>query len=347
MRPLAPLRLEPILLEKVWGGRRLSRWGKALPPGLLIGESWEVADLDETDPAGAGGGARSSIVAEGPLAGRSIREVMRLWGEDLMGAERASLAPGSGGRSQDSQGAGLPLLVKLLDAREHLSVQVHPSATYAASHPGASLKSECWYVLEAEPRAVIYKGLKSGIAPEELRARIAAGAIVESLVAEPARPGDLHHLPSGTIHALGAGVLVAEVQTPSDTTFRVYDWSAEYGRSGRELHVEQALACVDFGPAPDAVRLTRDAEAGRLLRTEHFTIDEAIVAPGDELIVGADGALGIVICIDGEGVIASGRLVFNEVPLARGDVLLLPAALGTDALARASAEGLRLLRAGL
>jgi mannose-6-phosphate isomerase len=338
MLPPAPLRFEPILLEKVWGGRRLARWGKSLAPDVLIGESWEVADLADTDPTGAGGGARSSIVAEGPLAGRSLREVMRMLGADLMGAAR----PVAG---------GFPLLVKLLDAREHLSVQVHPSPAYAAAHREAHLKTECWYVLEAEPGAVIYKGLRPGVTAEELRSRIEAGAVVEALVAEEARPGDLHNLPSGTIHALGAGVLVAEVQTPSDTTFRIYDWAAEYGRSGRELHIEQALACIEFGPAPAAVRLPEGADAGRLLDAGYFSVDEAVIAPGDELIVGTDGEQGgapaVVVCIEGAGAIASAELAFVEAPLARGDTLLLPAALGTDALARAGAEGMRVLRASL
>lgn len=355
--PLAPLRFEPILLEKVWGGRRLARWGKSLPPGALIGESWEVADLDRTESSGAGGGARSSVVAEGPLAGQSLRDVMRLLGEDLMGAGcpggwrdlAVGGRGGGGGGGGGGAAAGFPLLVKLLDAREHLSVQTHPSPAYAAAHPEAHLKTECWYVLEAEPGAVIYKGLRPGVTREELRRRIESGsaAVVEALGAEEARPGDLHNLPSGTIHALGAGVLVAEVQTPSDTTFRVYDWSAEYGRSGRELHIEQALACIDLGPAPAAVRLPEGAEAGRLLDTGYFTVDEAVVAPGDELIVGAEGAPAVVICIEGAGAIASAQLAFPEAPLARGDTLLLPAALGTDALARAGAEGMRVLRASL
>lgn len=334
-----PLRFEPILLEKVWGGRRLARWGKPLPPQAMIGESWEIADLDDTDPAGAGGGARSSVVAEGPLAGRSLREVMRLMGAELTG-------PRAGG---ELGARGFPLLVKLLDAREHLSVQVHPSPAYAAGRPEAHLKTECWYILEAEPGAVIYKGLKPGVTPDELRQRIEQGTVVEALVAEAARPGDLHNLPSGTIHALGAGVLVAEVQTPSDTTFRVYDWAAEYGRSGRELHIEQAMACIDFAPAPApaAARLPDGVDAARLLKTEFFTIDEAIVEPGDELIVGADDALAVVLCIEGSGAITSGQLAFPEAPLTPGDTLLLPAALGMDALARAGAEGLRVLRAGV
>lgn len=317
----------------MWGGRRLERYGKALPPGAMIGESWEIADLDETDPSGAGGGARSSVVAEGPLAGRSLRQAMALWGEDLMG-ERAPAD-------------GFPLLIKFLDAREHLSVQVHPSPGYAAAHPGARLKTECWYVLEAEPGAVIYKGLRDGVGPDELRARIQAGTLVDALVAEPARRGDLHNLPSGTVHALGAGVLVAEIQTPSDTTFRLYDWAAEYGRAGRALHIDEALACAQTGLAPAATRLPAGDEAGRLLETAHFTIDEANLPPGEELIAGFEGRPGAIICIEGAGVIASAELGFDDAELRRGDTLLLPAALGTDALARAGTDGMRILRASL
>ncbi|MFG0285694.1 MAG: type I phosphomannose isomerase catalytic subunit [Phycisphaerales bacterium JB039] len=329
-----PLRFEPILLEKVWGGRRLERWGKILPPHVLVGESWEIADLASTDASGAGGGERRSVVAAGPLTGRTLGEVVGLWGPVLLGRDRA-------------RAGAFPLLVKLLDAREHLSVQVHPSPEYAAANPGAHLKTEAWYVLEAEPGAVIYKGLREGVTPDELRRRIEAGTLVDALVAVDAIPGELHNLPSGTLHALGAGVLVAEVQTPSDTTFRLYDWSAEYGRTGRSLHLEQALACIDFGPAPGAVRLAEGEQTGRLLATEYFTIDEARLPPGEELIVGEDDRPSILICIAGAGVVASALLAFEDVSIRRGETLLLPAALGADVVARAGAGGLSLLRAGL
>jgi hypothetical protein len=128
---------EPILLEKVWGGRRLERYGKKLPPGKLIGESWEVADLPATSESGAGGGPARSVIANGALAGRTLHDALELWGEGLLGPK----PPWPGG--------AYPLLVKFLDARENLSVQVHPSPAYAAAHPGAHLKTECWYVLQA------------------------------------------------------------------------------------------------------------------------------------------------------------------------------------------------------
>lgn len=254
----APLLLEPILLEKVWGGRRLERLGKKLPPGSPIGESWELADLPATSASGAGGAAARSIISSGPLKGTTLHDAMLAAGDDI-------LAPIARTPAGD-----FPLLIKFLDAAENLSVQVHPSPEYAAAHPNAHLKTECWLVLDAEPGSLIYKGVRPGVTPDEFARLARAGdpAIVDALIAVPAIRGECHNLPSGTVHALGAGVLVAEVQTPSDTTFRLYDW----GRTGRELHVEQALACADLAPAPDAVRLDQPDPTGGALATDWFSL---------------------------------------------------------------------------
>jgi mannose-6-phosphate isomerase len=264
----------PILMEKVWGGRRLAALGKQLPEHAAIGESWELADLASTSPSGGGGAAARSVIASGPLAGKTLADAIALWRQDLLG-----------GASLTSAG-GFPLLVKFLDARENLSVQVHPSPAYAAAHTDSHLKTECWYVLAAEPvngrPPVIYKGIKPGVAPEAFARHIADGSVVNDLIAVPAIPGECHNLPSGTCHALGAGVLVAEVQTPSDTTFRVYDW----GRQGRELHLAQALECIEFGPAPAATRLAKGRLSGRLVHTEFFTVTEASLPAGGVLPLG-------------------------------------------------------------
>jgi len=206
-----PLVFDPFLLPKVWGGDRLARFGKGVKRGDKVGESWELADLPSTSAGGAGGGAFRSVIANGPLKGKTLHDAIVIWGRQLMG--EAALAVGG----------DFPLLVKLLDASENLSVQVHPSPGYAAAHPGANLKTECWYILEAAPGAVIYKGVKAGTTRELFAAHIRDGTVVGDLVSVPAVVGECHTLPSGTVHALGAGVLVAEVQTPSDTTFRIYD----------------------------------------------------------------------------------------------------------------------------
>ncbi|XAM00244.1 class I mannose-6-phosphate isomerase [Phycisphaeraceae bacterium D3-23] len=238
---LYPLLFDPIYKEKVWGGRALMRLGRELPgdADTPIGESWELVDLATTSASGGGGAAEHSVVANGPLAGTPIHRLIAEHGDAILGKSLNRGAP------------TFPLLIKYLDAHDNLSVQVHPSPEYAAAHPEAHLKSEAWYVVDCEPGAVIYKGLKPGVTETQLRAALKANtddAVVPLLNAVPVKPGDCHYLPSGTCHALGAGVLVAEVQTPSDTTFRVYDW----GRTGRELHIEQAIGCINFDdPATD------------------------------------------------------------------------------------------------
>lgn len=240
-----PLLLRPILLEKVWGGDRLARFGKQVRPGTKVGESWELADLSATSSGGAGGGAFASTIRNGPFAGKSLRQIFAQQGKAFLGGA----TPGQDG--------GYPLLLKYLDASENLSIQVHPSRAFAQAHPEARVKSECWYILAAQPGAVIYNGLKAGTTRAAFEKAIKDGMVVECMNAFKVSPGECYNLPSGTCHALGAGVVCLEVQTASDTTFRVYDW----GRTGRELHVEQALECIDFDSQPSGPVRPADAPA--------------------------------------------------------------------------------------
>ena len=264
--PLYPLKFEPIYKEKVWGGRTLKKLGHALPgdDDALIGESWELADLGQTSVSGGGGGQERSVITNGPLTGSTIQDAMSRFGTSLMG------------RLKPTEHGGFPILVKFLDAQSNLSVQVHPSPTYAQAHPEAHLKSEAWYIIDAEPDAVIYKGVQDGVTPEQFRDAIDAGTVEDLLIKVPAKSGDCHYLPSGTCHALGSGILVAEVQTPSDTTFRVYDW----GRTDRELHIEQAMQCIRWGPPDVTAFEQRSHIAGmfttvtRLVTCEHFRIEK-------------------------------------------------------------------------
>ena len=263
--PLYPLLFEPIYKEKVWGGRTLEKFGRHLPgnSGTLIGESWELADLAQTSVSGGGGGEERSTIANGPLAGKTLSDVIKAYGSAVSGDVPLT------------DTGGFPILLKFLDAGQHLSVQVHPSPDYAATHDDAFLKSEAWYILDREQGAVIFKGVKEGTTPEQFRKAIEDNTVEDLLIAVPVNPGDCHYLPSGTCHALGAGVMVAEVQTPSDTTFRVYDW----GRTGRELHIDQAMQCIEFGP-PDVSKYELntwyDGQFGkvtRLVTCEYFNID--------------------------------------------------------------------------
>ncbi|MBL4699368.1 MAG: hypothetical protein JKX70_11095 [Phycisphaerales bacterium] len=343
-----PIVFEPILKAKVWGGRRLAGLGKHLPMDQAYGESWELADLALTSASGGGGDAAHSFIANGELEGKTIRDAITLWGNDLLGD--AKLTPEG----------GFPLLVKYLDAREHLSVQVHPSPAYAMAHPEAHLKTESWFVLEAQPgpdgeQPMIYKGFLEGVTKDDLAKAIADGTVPSIMRKELAVAGQCHTLPSGTVHALGAGVLVAEIQTPSDTTFRVYDWAKEYGREGRELHVEQAVECASFEHPPIATHAeafmaddmstlatmppkmgsTRD----RVAETEFYTIDVVsascaavpIVASSDEgerpVVVMVIKTMGVSIASESEA--------FEEVVLEEGQTVLIPAACVRDAVLRA------------
>lgn len=308
-----PLKFEPIYKEKVWGGRTLEKLGRKLPGDgrTLIGESWELADLGQTSPSGGGGGSERSVVANGPLAGHTLHEVMEQAGRALMG----DLQPNAFGE--------FPLLLKFLDARQNLSVQVHPSPKYAAAHDDAFLKSEAWYILDAERDAVIYKGVKENVTPEQFRAAIEANKLEPLLIKVPVKPGDCHYLPSGTCHALGAGVLVAEVQTPSDTTFRVFDW----GREGRELHIEQAMQCIDFGP-PDVSKYELDAKVEgqdgvvqRLVRSEFFRIDRVEVPAGHTQEIVFEQPV-IWITLSGRASITCDAV--EQTPLERGQTIFLP-----------------------
>ncbi len=311
--PLYPLKFEPIYKEKVWGGRTLEQLGRGLPgdENTPIGESWEVADLGRTAVSGGGGEAARSVVANGPLAGATLHELMQQHGRALLG----DLSTNEFGE--------FPLLVKFLDARQNLSVQVHPSEEYAAQHEGAYLKSEAWYIVDANPNAVIYKGVQAGVTPAEFRAAIERDAVEPLLIKVPVQPGDCHYLPSGTCHALGAGVLVAEVQTPSDTTFRVYDW----GRTGRELHIDQAMQCIHFGP-PDVSQYERSipitgetSELLQLVETEFFRLDRVDAQAGHKQELPYD-QLAIWMMLSGRGGLHG--LEGLEMTLDIGETIYLP-----------------------
>jgi mannose-6-phosphate isomerase len=304
-----PLELEPILKSKVWGGRRLTAFGKDVDATATVGESWEVADLPATSPSGGGGGAARSRIVDGPLAGQTLGDALRLWQGALVGQRWAGEPD-------------FPLLVKYLDAREPLSVQVHPTPAYAAAHPGTHVKEESWYIIEADPDAVLYLGLQPGVDRDDLAAAIRAGRPTDVLRSVPAMAGDCHHLPSGTVHALGAGIVVAEVQSPSDTTFRLYDWNAEYGRQPRALHIESALDTLLLDPPPAPVSLPPHGGSIDLATTYRYALRG--VQGVAEASLGADRC-SVVMVVDGSARVtdAAGSRV-----LARGSTLVVPSAVG-------------------
>jgi len=226
MDSLYPLRFEEILKEKIWGGRNLAHlFDKRLPADALVGESWEVSDRDDDQ----------SLVLEGALKGATLGDLVARYGEQLVG--KHPLAKGK-----------FPLLFKIIDAQQQLSVQVHPTdelaLTYAESDPG---KTEMWYVLAAREGAELMVGLQSGVTKEDFWEAVQTGRFEECLNYFKVKGGDAFFLPAGSVHALGAGIMVAEIQENSDATYRVYDWG-RIGSDGkpREIHLEKALSAINF-----------------------------------------------------------------------------------------------------
>jgi mannose-6-phosphate isomerase len=316
-----PLKFKPIFQKRLWGGTRLrALLNKPVEAGGgPIGEAWELADLPAgtvgVDSAGAAAdGSFSSVIANGAWAGRTLGDV---WNSEFRMPNSES-----GSRTH------FPLLVKFLDAGQDLSVQVHPDAAYCGRNAGAHVKSEAWYVMHAEPGAKIYKGLKAGVTKEQFKGALETGEVEPLLNAVPVRAGDCHYLPSGTIHALGAGILAAEVQTPSDTTFRVFDWN-RLGPDGkaRKLHVAEALECIDFSGSGAEAGGQRSHVASvwttvtRLVTSAHFTLERVRMVQGFEQEIPYSEAV-VWIVLEGQGVInveGVGPTAFTK-----GDTLLLP-----------------------
>jgi len=307
--PLYPLRFEPLYEYRLWGGRRLAGVLTAPLPGTgPIGEAWVLSDRED----------HPSRVADGPLKGRTIAQLLRQFPEEAMGR----LA----GRFRR-----FPLLLKFLDAREMLSVQVHPADTHTELLPaGETGKTEAWVVLEAGPESRIYAGLKPGTTADDLRRGLANGTVADRLACFTPKPGDGVFIPAGTVHALGGGVVVFEVQENSDVTFRLYDWNHVDAKTGkpRALQVDQALACIDFGKcagglAPPMVEATEPVERERLFDCDHFRLSRL---RGDSpFAVGAPGVPRVLVCIAGSGLVEHGGATYT---IGKGDVFLLPAVVG-------------------
>jgi mannose-6-phosphate isomerase len=321
---LYPLKFNPRLVDKIWGGRKLETvLNKQLPPNQMIGESWELYDF----PPGViekEQGWVSAPVANGPLAGRTLHQLLIERGADIHGD--VPLLPVAG-----SDVGQFPILIKYLDAREDLSVQVHPDDAYAKSHPGAHLKTEAWYVLQQDPGSRLLKGLRPGVTREQFEQAIKAGTVEALITPVPAKDGMCAFLPSGTVHALGAGIVVAEVQTPSDTTYRVFDFNRKDPRTGqlRKLHIQEALDCIDFSGKPEP-KQERSHVGGmfttvsRLVTCPYFKLEKVRFTEGVEEPVPYDEPV-VWMMLEGKAQI---RVKGGEtVEFTRGETVLLPAAM--------------------
>lgn len=317
-----PLRFERIFLEKVWGGRALERsLGLELPAGVPVGETWELSDRAD----------HNSVVAGGACAGRELRGLM-------MSSSQALL-----GRAKPSANGAFPLLIKYLDAAKPLSVQVHPDHVAADRLGVEGGKTECWYILSAEPGALIYLGLKPGVDATTFAEKAAGPDVVDLLMPWEVEAGQFVFVPAGTVHAIGEGITLAEVQENCDVTFRLYDWG-RLGLDGqpRAAHVEEALLAMQYdqdlaGPiTPDL----GDALNRRcaLVDCEAFGVELFDVTGRVEL--DTDGVPDVYVVVAGKGTLRAGATARD---VGTGDVWLVPAAVGAHAL-ELDGEELRVLR---
>lgn len=309
MKPY-PLQFVPVMKERVWGGRALAQFGFDLPEGP-IGEAWLIGD----HPNG------TTKVKNGPLAGTGLDQIRERYGSEWFGSKGLS---GKTGR--------FPLLLKLLDCQDDLSVQVHPNDDYEKLAPGEQGKTEMWYVLDAKPGATIIYGLKPGQNRESFAKLIEEDRIMEGLQEVPVQAGDTFYIPSGTVHALRAGVLVVEIQQNSDTTYRLYDYNRP-GLDGkpRELHIEDSLNVIRYGDT-GATRKTTEVEGPnqwlRIAESPYFIVEKAETSGHFGLRTNPESFDILVVC-QGTGSLAwdDGRLDVKP-----GDSFLIPANLGGYAL---------------
>ena len=302
---LYPLRFRPVYKDYIWGGDRIVKtFQRAEPPGIYA-ESWEVSD----HPDGM------SRVVNGPLAGKNLHELVEKLGADLLGAR--------------SRTAVFPLLIKLIDARERLSVQVHPNDETAKKY-GGEAKTEMWYILDAQPDARVFAGLRPGVTKKAFEQAVKTCALEEVLVSVPVARGDAIFMPGGRVHAVDAGCLILEVQQNSNTTYRVYDWG-RVGADGkpRQLHLKQALRVMTWNdPASARIKPRKIGSEGRnefweVLTSPYFRMDRCVLA--EPLNINSDGrSFTVVFVASGRASVESQGVLEMAAP---GMTYLIPAGL--------------------
>ncbi len=293
------IKMTPAMKEMVWGGSWLhERFGKEIPSDKT-GEAWEVA----AHPHG------QSVAASEPYCGQTLGDLVEQYKEELVGTEVYA-----------RYGTYFPLLIKFIDANQNLSVQVHPNDEQAVSleGEGASGKTEMWYILDARPGAKLVYGFNKDLTEEELRESLEKGTLEEYLNWVPVQPGDTFYIPSGTLHAIGAGILICEIQQNSDLTYRVYDYN-RLGLDGkpRQLHVEKAVQVVNRKAPVGAEKADIDQGVkSPFFETTRLYVDQPLTLPVSQ------ERFEILIVLEGEG-------VMNGLPVRAGDSILVPATAGS------------------
>ncbi len=316
----APLRFEPLFMERVWGGRRLeSLFHKKLPPNTRIGESWELVDREEAQ----------SVVHDGPLRGHTLHE---LW---------------TGPHREEVFGPGwpdsprFPLLVKILDAQDRLSLQVHPPAAVAAELRGEP-KTEMWYLAHTDPGADLYAGLETaGVTRERFAEALERGNAAELVQRLPVKAGDAMFIPSGRLHAIGTGNVIIEIQQNSDTTYRVFDWN-RLGLDGRPraLHVAESLRSIDFADVRPGLQPAPETAGGVVAECPYFRVEKWSLTEARTALADTRGRGAVFTCLSGAVECVGERY-------RPGDFFLVPAVLADAASVGPKAPGTVVLRTTL
>ncbi|MDD6019697.1 MAG: mannose-6-phosphate isomerase [bacterium] len=304
MTNLKPFKFEPYLKSVLWGGEKIAKYKGIVTDQHNIGESWEISGVD----------GHESVVAEGDDKGLNLRQIIEKYKGDLVG--NAVYA---------KYGDTFPLLVKIIDAKGDLSVQVHPDDTLAKARHNSYGKTEMWYIIDAEEGAPIYAGLSKQITPEEYEKLVAENAIMDVIARHDSHAGDLFFLPAGRIHAIGAGNLLAEIQQTSDITYRVYDFDRRDANGNpRELHTEQAKDAIDYTVYPEyKSEYDRNGKSATpLVKCQYFDVKREII-DGVSTIDASTDSFMIIMCLDGEATITDNLGGVTHVK--KGESILVPA----------------------
>lgn len=307
-----PVLLRPATKNYMWGGKRLKNEFSVESDDDIVAEAWMLS----CHPDG------SSTIANGPLAGMTLADAINAEPDNILGRNNASVPD-------------FPILIKLIDAQNDLSVQVHPGDVHALEKPGVFAKSELWYVLDARPDSYLYCGFSREISKEEMLDRIGNNTLTEVLNRVSARPGDVLLIEGGTIHSIGSGILLAEIQQNSNTTYRVYDYDRrDPAGNKRDLHIEEALEVTDRAPVSEPVKRPSQVQMegygiARLADYPFFTVDLLSVDSRADLHCGELSFVSLLI-IEGGGNIVFENSAFEEkvMEVGKGDSVFLPANTG-------------------
>lgn len=306
MATLYPLKFTPVLKEKIWGGNKIETILKhKISPLKNCGESWEISGIVDDE----------SVVANGFLAENNLNELMEIYLTDLVGE-----------KNYEKYGLGFPLLIKFIDAQDNLSVQVHPDDALAQERYGQNGKTEMWHVIQADEGAGLYVGFNQKITAQQYLDAVEGGTLEEYLKFYPVKPGDTFMIPAGTVHAIGKGVLLAEIQQPSDITFRIYDWNRvdDQGNS-RELHTEEAFEAIHAEKNLDDFQVHYEHERNKTVTLVHSPYFNTNLLEMDMQVqksfVNLDSFV-IYICLEGSAFLVSDD---SKERIETGEVVLVPA----------------------